>query len=450
LSSDGSYTYAVSNADTQFLREGEAKVETFTVASADGTTQEVSFTIYGTNDTPVITSNAITAQVAQGASSIATGSLFTAAATDADASAVLTYSLVDARGYFTIDTLSGNIGLTQAGAAAIAADPVGNWTLHVSVSDEHGARDDKTVTVDVRLAVDATTGTTAQLPGNVSDWSFQPAKVISSDITAPATDGFIMTRLDDPTIQVKIPHSVTSLTFNNATVGLNNNGTVGQVTVTEFTDSASTHTITVGTDAVGNAAVVLSPNAQVNVQGAADSFSDPRLGTANNVRSDTVVINAEASTAHFTTSADNHHITLNLDGGGQVILSDVEAVRFSDHTVRLVGGDGYATVAEAQAHAGDGDTVYVAPLRVANNVSAITGSVTEDGVDAASSATGTLTVTLANVAGVGPATWSVVGTTVSDFGSISVDPSTGTWQYHIDNTSSKVQALKADADHHWC
>src|SRR6185369_7993618 len=60
LASDGSYTYSVANADVQFLAASNAnggtssKVDTFTVAAADGTTKLVSFTIHGTNDAAVI------------------------------------------------------------------------------------------------------------------------------------------------------------------------------------------------------------------------------------------------------------------------------------------------------------------------------------------------------------------------------------------------------------
>ncbi|MCK7632029.1 VCBS domain-containing protein, partial [Shewanella putrefaciens] len=57
---NGNWTYNVNNADVQYLAEGETKVETFVVLSADGTEHTVTITITGTNDCPVInsTSNA--------------------------------------------------------------------------------------------------------------------------------------------------------------------------------------------------------------------------------------------------------------------------------------------------------------------------------------------------------------------------------------------------------
>ncbi|GGN07785.1 hypothetical protein GCM10007984_01270 [Shewanella putrefaciens] len=53
---NGNWTYNVNNADVQYLAEGETKVETFVVLSADGTEHTVTITITGTNDCPVINS----------------------------------------------------------------------------------------------------------------------------------------------------------------------------------------------------------------------------------------------------------------------------------------------------------------------------------------------------------------------------------------------------------
>ena len=54
LSANGQYTYTVANSATQYLGLGETKIDTFTVKTADGTTKDVTFTISGTNDTPLI------------------------------------------------------------------------------------------------------------------------------------------------------------------------------------------------------------------------------------------------------------------------------------------------------------------------------------------------------------------------------------------------------------
>jgi fibronectin-binding autotransporter adhesin len=56
LNADGTYTYTVANAATEYLADGETKVDTFKVTSLDGTTKDVKFTIHGTNDAPIILS----------------------------------------------------------------------------------------------------------------------------------------------------------------------------------------------------------------------------------------------------------------------------------------------------------------------------------------------------------------------------------------------------------
>ena len=54
ISSNGTYTYTVSNAAAAYLDAGQTKVDTFTITSIDGTTQQVSFNIHGTNQAAVI------------------------------------------------------------------------------------------------------------------------------------------------------------------------------------------------------------------------------------------------------------------------------------------------------------------------------------------------------------------------------------------------------------
>ena len=54
LAANGTYTYSVANNATEYLDAGQTKVDSFTITSIDGTTQQVSFDIYGTNQAAVI------------------------------------------------------------------------------------------------------------------------------------------------------------------------------------------------------------------------------------------------------------------------------------------------------------------------------------------------------------------------------------------------------------
>src|SRR5207344_268692 len=67
LGANGAYTYTVSNAAVQSLGAGQTALDTFTVSSADGTTKNVSFTINGANDAPVLADTALTLTVAEDA-----------------------------------------------------------------------------------------------------------------------------------------------------------------------------------------------------------------------------------------------------------------------------------------------------------------------------------------------------------------------------------------------
>jgi len=86
LQPDGGYAYSVANSEVQFLGAGDTKVERYTIASADGTTKVVSFTITGSNDAAVIgvpNVSTLTEDLAvDGASLTATGTI---AVIDADA-----------------------------------------------------------------------------------------------------------------------------------------------------------------------------------------------------------------------------------------------------------------------------------------------------------------------------------------------------------------------------
>src|SRR5262249_52406698 len=65
LQTNGNYTYTVADSPVHFLGANDTKVDTFTVTALDGTTKQISFTIHGTNDAPVITSGAAAATASE-------------------------------------------------------------------------------------------------------------------------------------------------------------------------------------------------------------------------------------------------------------------------------------------------------------------------------------------------------------------------------------------------
>ncbi|MGY4109483.1 VCBS domain-containing protein, partial [Aeromonas encheleia] len=161
IDADGKWTYNVANGDVQYLKEGETKVETFTVHSADGTSHEVVITINGTNDLPTLAiSNGAVVSEEGLANGIAdtTGNLDTTNGTSM--SGTLSVGDVDSG---TLDiSLGGPAGLTSGGAEVHWNWDAGSKTL-VGYTGTMGTGDYKEV-VEVTL--------TAPNGSGKGDWSY--------------------------------------------------------------------------------------------------------------------------------------------------------------------------------------------------------------------------------------------------------------------------------------
>ncbi|WP_252375831.1 VCBS domain-containing protein [Aeromonas hydrophila] len=121
ITEGGAWTYNVDNSKVQYLGEGETKVETFTVASVDGTTHTVTITITGVNDAAVITGSD-------------TGSVVEDE-TNPTLTETGTLSVTDVDGADEAKFLAGN-GTPSAGAlGSLTIDADGNWTYNVANGD---------------------------------------------------------------------------------------------------------------------------------------------------------------------------------------------------------------------------------------------------------------------------------------------------------------------------
>ena len=307
--------------------------------------------ITGTNDAPVFTTVATPVTLVQGAGALADVSAGVIA-TDADGT--FQYSLVgapkvDEADLFTINSATGVISLTAKGSQVVSGlageGTLPKYNLQVNATDNNNAVTSETVSVSVNMAV-RTGGTTASLPGSMSDWSIAPS------------DGqtFVLTNHADPAIQVRLPSTVTSLSFTGGdSVTLSNNGTIG--TVTYSPGSATTHTITVAPTTEGTLTVLASGG--VTVEGAASTD-----GVQIHTNVDVTNLNATFG------AVTNNHITMHTSYG-DTVMSDVEYVKFDNATVRIVGAGGYASLTEATAAAHAGDVIYVTDSNLANGASGI-------------------------------------------------------------------------------
>ncbi|MDK9716592.1 MAG: VCBS domain-containing protein [Trichlorobacter sp.] len=115
LAADGQWTYDLDNAAAQKLGAGEMATDTLTVRSADGTTQQITITLHGTNDQAVIGGTAV-GTVTEDTLTAFSGKLDI---TDVD------------NGEAAVQPISHGAG--QHGEFVVAAD--GSWTYTLSPTD---------------------------------------------------------------------------------------------------------------------------------------------------------------------------------------------------------------------------------------------------------------------------------------------------------------------------
>ena len=127
----GDYTLSVSGSDTFVL--GTTVTDTFTVQAFDGTVTSVTVTINGSNDAPVVTSEATASFVENN-----TGTVYTATATDVD-SAVQSYALGgDDADLFNIDAATGAVTFKAAPDFEAPADAGADNVYDITVTASDG------------------------------------------------------------------------------------------------------------------------------------------------------------------------------------------------------------------------------------------------------------------------------------------------------------------------
>ncbi|MPW35915.1 VCBS domain-containing protein [Vibrio sp. B1Z05] len=151
----GTWTYTLDNQHHQDLAAGETHTESMLVTVTDDkgatVTETVQITVTGTNDKPVITSNAQAATVKEDDVLFVDGQV---TATDADHNAVLTYTpdnLQGTYGTFVLNPSSGkwHYTLDNNGHQALADGESHVETMLVTVTDDQGATTTQQVSVTV-------------------------------------------------------------------------------------------------------------------------------------------------------------------------------------------------------------------------------------------------------------------------------------------------------------
>ncbi|MDP3815961.1 VCBS domain-containing protein, partial [Pseudomonas sp.] len=153
ITSAGVWTYNVANADVQYLADGETKVETFSVLSADGTAHDVVITLTGSNDAPTLNS-ALTAAANEDTAGFDLDLL--AGAADVDNGAVLSVSNV--QGLVNGLSLNGatlSVDPAHADFQSLAAGETRDIVVSYDVIDGNGGVTPQTATITITGTNDA-------------------------------------------------------------------------------------------------------------------------------------------------------------------------------------------------------------------------------------------------------------------------------------------------------
>ncbi|WP_257979631.1 VCBS domain-containing protein, partial [Aeromonas hydrophila] len=215
ITEGGAWTYNVDNSKVQYLGEGETRVETFTVASVDGTTHTVTITITGVNDSAVI------------------GGTDSGAVTEDETNPTLTetgtLSVTDVDGADEAKFLAGN-GTPSAGAlGSLTITEGGAWTYNVDNSKVQylGEGETKVETFVVK-SVDGTEHTVTITITGVND----AAVITGSDTGAVTEDETNPTLTETGTLSVTDVDGADEAKFL-AGNGTPSAGALGSLTITE-------------------------------------------------------------------------------------------------------------------------------------------------------------------------------------------------------------------------
>ncbi|SAI71920.1 hemolysin [Bordetella ansorpii] len=445
LDTSGNWTYALNNdATVRALGANETLTETFTIKSADGSTHDVTVTIQGTNDAPVLSGD-LSGSVTEDGTKTATGQLATA---DADVTDTHMYSVVGnangTYGGFTVDPSTGKWTYTLDNTAAqdLVAGQSVTETYTVQVSDGQGGTDTKTVAVTIN-GTDDSAVITPHAPGADAGSVAEGSQTASGklDITDPdAGQASFQVQTGTPG-----QHGSFSVDANgNWTYNLNSGDAAVRAlganeSLTEtFTVKAadgSTHDITVTIQGT-NDAPALSGQLTGSVTEDGTKTASGQLATSDADTTDThtyaVAGNATGSYGAFTVNPNTGKWTYALDNNAAQALTTGQSVT-ETYIVQVSDG-----------HGGTDTKTVTITINGTDDAAIITAHT--PGADAATvkegsqAASGKLDVTDPDA---GQAVFQVQSGIQGAHGTFSLDAS-GNWTYALNSGDAAVRALGAN------
>jgi VCBS repeat-containing protein len=487
VDSSGQWTYTLANGTdgvasaVQSLKAGESHNEVFTIQVSDGLggvdTQQVTVTVTGSNDAPVLSfASGNDVGAVQEDSSLSVSGQFSSS--DIDHNATATWSIngsatgtygsiaVDGSGQWTYTLANGTNGVASA-VQSLQAGESHNEVFTIQVSDGLGGVDTQQVTVTVTGSNDAPV---------LSFASGNDAGAVQEDTTLSVSGQFSSTDID---------HAATATW----SIAGSNTGSYGSIAV----DSSGqwTYTLANGTDGVASAVQSLkageSHNEVFSVQ-----VSDGLGGVDTQQVTVTVTGSNDAPVLSFASGNDVGAVQedTTLSASGQFSSSDIDHAATATWSIAGSNTGSYGSIAVdgtgqwtyTLANGTDGVASAVQSLKAGETHNEVFSVQVSDGLGGVDTQQVTVTVTGSNDAPVlsfasgndagnvqedttlsvsgqfsssdidhaATATWSIAGSNTGTYGSIAVD-STGQWTYTLANgtngVASAVQSLQAGESH---
>ncbi|WP_233202708.1 VCBS domain-containing protein [Limnohabitans sp. JirII-31] len=279
IGTNGAWTYTANNAHNEFVA-GQTYTDSFTVATADGTSQVITVTMTGTNDAPVLTANATHLAYTENAAAAAINPGMTA--TDVD-NTVLTGATVSiTAGLTTGDMLSftnqnGIVGsynqttgvLTLSGSATVAQYQTALSSVSYASLNDNPTSVSATRTIGWVVNDGTANSSTATSTIDVTAVNDAPVANTQNLIVAPGKILFMAADIDNATLSLNTPFASA---FGSPSVGT---GGYFELTPTQQT-SAVTGTLQVSDGTANTNVLAMS----LGTSGA-DSFDQSASSSAN-------------------------------------------------------------------------------------------------------------------------------------------------------------------------
>ncbi|PMH39371.1 hypothetical protein BCU70_13405, partial [Vibrio sp. 10N.286.49.C2] len=456
----GNWGYAVTNSRLQSLSAGEVETVVYRVHSADYTSHDITITVTGTNDAPVLTAQS--QSVTEGGMAL-TGQM---SATDVDTKDTHSYSLANPVDGLTLNS-DGSYSFDPKHSAYqhLGAHDQQVLTIPVTVDDHHGGTDTKNLTITVQGSNDGAI-ITGQHAGDITEdkrASYSTELTLQGSLHVVDPDGgeaqfTTVTKIDDPYnthhngLTISKSGSWHYIVENNLVQNMAEGETKDIVYEVQTVDGTKQRiTITLhGTN----------DNPTLIFAGYGNLSTGSHPITTDEDKAVTIPIDRFVVFGKDIDHGDTLHIEqLHVDRGTAVLSKDGQSViytpekDFNGHatfTYQVVDSHGALAINPSTGHPGLSGMMLDVNAMPDNAVIGgdITGSVTEDNMMGMSllEAHGTLTITDPDA---GEAQFLPNdgvhnnGYETAMGGLVTINPKTGDWSYVVDNFKTEVQSLGA-------